>query len=253
MKTTHLLAGLLTIAAVLVDLVLASRLKSHPDAAFMWLWGVACGQLALLAVWNVWGSAAWLCRLLGVLAAAAWIGWPLADATSGRWAEWYSLLCLFMVAVSGPLYVARARGWRLCVPTAEGSSSPPSRAHWTQFSVGDLLSLMTLTGLVLGLRGVAAFPWRHLGEVVCYGMCLTGVASAAVWAMASRRTVAQRVGVLGSICLAAGWAMFGATGVRDPWYFTMVVLAEAMVICLGLTILQAAGLLFDLQKSCRST
>ncbi len=82
MKPTHLLAGLLVIAAVLADLVLASHLPTAPDTALLWLWGSACGQLSLLGIWSVWGRTAWLIRLLGVLVAAAFLGAPLSEATN---------------------------------------------------------------------------------------------------------------------------------------------------------------------------
>ena len=112
------------------------------------------------------------------------------------------------------------------------------------------MSLLTLTGLVLGLRWCVAFPWRHFGEVACYGLCLTAVAGGSVWAIASHGDITRRLGVLSGICLAAGWLMFATAMVRDAWFFTMVALAEALVICLGLSIMQSAGVWF--QKSCRS-
>lgn len=251
MKTTHLLAGLMALAAIVVDLVLASRLTAHPETSFMLLWGLSCGQLALLVVWSVWGQTAWLIRWLSVVAAAAWVGWPLAEATSGRWTEWFALMCLFGLCVSVPLHVARARGWTVHTAGIRLFTDQPASIRRGQFSLADLLSLLTLSALVLGLRSHIAFPWRHWGEVLCYGACLTAVAGGAVWAIASRGGTWRRLGIVSGICLTAGWAMFAFASVRDAWFFTTVAFSEAIVICLGLSIMQMAGVWLD-QKSCRS-
>jgi len=90
MKPTHLLAGLLTIAAVLFEVVVAKRLSTAPDTALMLFLGTACGQLALLSVWCVWGFSAWLIRLLAVLVSAALLSVPLrrrhpVSGPSGSW------------------------------------------------------------------------------------------------------------------------------------------------------------------------
>lgn len=251
MKTTHLLAGLLALAALVVDLVLASRLTAHPDTSLMLLWGLSCGQLALLVVWSVWGKAAWLIRWLTVVAAAAGVGWPLAEATSGRWTEWFALMCLFGLCVSVPCHVARARGWCLQTAGIRLCTDQPASIRRGQFSLADLLSLLTFSALVLGLRTSVAFPWRHLIEVVCYGVCLTTVAGGSLWAMASRGDTWWRLAMLCGICMVAGWAMFAATSARDPWFYTTVAFSEAIVICMGLSVMQAAGVWLD-QKSCRS-
>jgi hypothetical protein len=241
----------MVLAAIVIDLVLASRLTSHPDVSFMLLWGLSCGQLTLLVVWSVWGQTAWLVRWLSVLAAAAWVGWPLAEATNGRWTEWFALMCLFGLCVSVPFQLARARGWTLQTVGVRLFTDQPASMRRGQFSLADLMSLVTLSALVLGLRSNVAFPWRHLGEVVCYGVCLTTVAGGSVWAIASHGDTWRRLGMLSGICLGAGWLMFAVASVRDAWFFTTVAFSEAIVICLGLSILQMAGVWLD-QKSCRS-
>jgi hypothetical protein len=186
-----------------------------------------------------------------VWAAAAWISWPLAEATSGRWAEWFLLLILYALCVSVPFYLARANGWRWQTDGVRRSIDRTTSTWRARFSLADLLSLLTLTGLVLGLRSCMAFPWRHLHEVVWYGACLTAVAGGSVWAIASHGSIVRRLGGLSGICLAAGWLMFAGATVRDAWFFTMVAFAEALVICLGLSIMQSAGVWCS-QKSCRS-
>ena len=246
MKPTHLLAGLLTIAAVLFDVVVAKRLSAAPDTALMLFLGTACGQLALLSVWCVWGFSAWLIRLLAVLVSAALLSVPLAAATSGQWSEWFLVLCLFAGLVGVPLIVARWSGLGAVVTnTDDRRAMPGRRLRRCQYSLGGLLSLMTAVGIGCGLRHHVAFPWPHAWALASYGVCLMCVAVGSVWAMVSRRPVRVRIVVLTWLCLAAGLVMNRAELARDTWFFTLVAFGEAFVICFGLNVRFAGGLRMD--------
>ncbi|MHB0957835.1 MAG: hypothetical protein ACYC0X_18985 [Pirellulaceae bacterium] len=246
MKPTHLLAGLLVIAALLADRVVAAHLQTAPDMALLLLWGGACGQLALLGMWSVLATTAWLFRLLGVLAGAAYLAAPLSAATSGQWSEWFLVLCMFAGVVG--LAVAGARWWGFAVRVTVAGDElqhPLARLGRTQYSLGGLLSLLTAVGLLCGLRDEVAFPWRHAVALASYGTCLTWVALSSVWAMASSRAVALRLIVLTLSCLGAGLVMSSTELVRNIWFFTMVAFLESAVICLGINVLLTGGLYFD--------
>ncbi|MHB8971740.1 MAG: hypothetical protein ACYC3X_01790 [Pirellulaceae bacterium] len=249
MKSTNLLAGLLMVAAVLLDLVLASRLQTAPDTALLLLWGVACGQLALLALWSVLGTTGWLIRLLAVLAAAAFLSAPLSAATPGRWSEWFLVLCLFAGLVGLPLVLARWSGLCARVTTAgDLCGEPAERLRRCQYSLGGLWSLLTTVGLLCGLRPYVAFPWQHAVALASYGTCLTFVALGAVWAMVSPRAVGTRLLVLTLLCVAAGWVMSSAELARNVWFFTTVALLETAVICLGINVCLTGGLTFQMRR-----
>jgi hypothetical protein len=249
MKPTHLLAGLLVIAAVLADLVLASHLPTAPDTALLWLWGSACGQLALLGIWSAWGRTAWLIRLLGVLAAAAFLGAPLSAATNGRWSEWFLILCLFAALVALPLAGARWVGLTASVALSGGHREESiRRPRRSQYSLGGLLSLMTAVGLLCGLREYVAFPWPHVLALASYGTCLALVAFVSVWAMESCRAVATRLLFLTVACVGAGLAMSATELVRNAWFFTLVACLESAVICLGINVCLTGGLQLPVRR-----
>jgi hypothetical protein len=249
MKPTHLLAGLLMLAALLVDLVLVSHLETAPDTAFLLLWGVACGQLALLAMWSVLGATAWLIRLLAVLAVAAFLSAPLAAATHGRWSEWFLVLCLFAGLVGLPLVLARWSGLCARVTSEDGSRGERTeRLRRCQYSLGGLWSLLTTVGLLCGMRPFVAFPWQHALVLASYGACLTLVALGSMWAMVSHRAVGTRLAVLTLLCLAAGWAMNSAELARNVWFFATVALLETAVICFGINVCLTGGLHIQVRR-----
>jgi hypothetical protein len=252
MKPTHLLAGLFTIAAVLFDVVVAQRLSTAPDAALTLFFGAACGQLALLSVWCVWGFSAWLIRLVAVLVVAALLSVPLATATAGQWSEWFLVLCLFAGLVGVPLIVARWSGLSAAITnTDNGQEMAGRRLRRGQYSLGGLLSLMTAVGIACGLRHHVAFPWPHALALASYGTCLTCVAVGSVWAMVSRQPVGVRILVLTMLCIAAGLVMNRTELARDIWFFTVVVFGEAVVICFGLNVRLAGGLRMDWSRARR--
>jgi hypothetical protein len=242
MKPTHLLAGLLTMAAVSFDMAVASRLGDAPDTTLMLLCGAACGQLALLSAWCVWGSAAWLLRLLAVLASAALLSVPLAAATSGRWSEWFLVLCLFVALVAVPLAIVRYSGLSAAMTGARDGCKGRRRLGPQQYSLAGLMSWMTAIALLCGLHRYVAFPWPHALALASYGVCLACVAVGALWAMTSRRTIGVRITVLTVVCLAAGLGMTGTELARTAWFFTMMALVEAVVICLGMNVALVGGL-----------
>ena len=249
MKPTHLLAGLMALATLLLDQVVATQLCLRPDPALMLLLGLAFGQLALLAMWSVLGSTPWLLRLLAVAAVAALLSGPFASATAGRWSEWFLVLGLFSAAVALPTLVYRWAG--LCASEIEVESQRSAKhrnLQYYQFTVGGVLSLMTAVGVLLGLARHATFPWQHTAALACYGGCLTLVALTSLWAIVSPQAISWRLGMLTGLCLAAGGAMFQVEHVRDIGFFTMIALIEAVVICLGMTILQSAGLRIEIKR-----
>ena len=87
-----------------------------------------------------------------------------------------------------------------------------------------------------------AFPWPHALALASYGVCLACVAVGSLWAMTSQRTIGVRISVLTLLCLAAGLVMTRTELARTAWFFTMVALVEAVVICLGMNVSLVGGL-----------
>ncbi len=236
MKPTHLLAGLLTIAAASCDAAVASRLRDAPHTALMLLCGLAAGQLALLSAWWVWGAAPRLWRLLAVLAAAALLSGPLSAVTPGRRSEWFLVLCLYTAWVAVPLAVTRWAGLR-----TRAARDRPHRLAARQFSLADLMSWTTAVALGCGLCHHVAFPWSHGLALAGYGSSLACVAGGSFWAMVSPRPVGLRIAVLTLLCFAAGFVMTGLESARTGPFFTMMALVEAVMICLGVNVWLLGG------------
>lgn len=244
MRPTRRLAGLLILAAVSFDLAVASRWHTAPEASLMLLCGAGCGQLALLSVWLVWGTSAWLVRLAAVLAAAGLLSLPLAATTAGRWSQWFVVLCLFAVLVGATLGAARCAGLAVATWGVEPAGGRRRLRH-QQYSLAALMSLMTTAALACGLARHVAFPWPHAAALASYGACLTCVAVASLWAMLSRRRIGARIAALTLLCLAAGAWMYRTELTHDLWFFTMVAMIEALVICVGFNVWLTGGLQMD--------
>jgi hypothetical protein len=244
MRPTRLLAGLLIFAAAAFDLAVASRWRTAPETALMLLCGAGCGQLALLSVWLVWGASAWLVRLTAVLAAAGLLSLPLAATTGGRWSQWFVVLCLFAGLVGAPLATARWAGLAVDTWGVEPDAQRRRLRH-RQYSLAALMSLMTTAALVCGLARHVVFPWPQAAALASYGACLTCVAVASLWAMLSRWLISARITVLTLLCLVAGGLMYRTELTHDLWFFTMVTLLEALVICAGFNVWLTGGLQMD--------
>jgi hypothetical protein len=246
MKSTPLLAGLLAAAMLLADLVVIRRWPAAPDASLLLFGGLAAGQIALVAMWSLWGTAPWLLRLLAPAALAAWLSLPLAAATAGRWPEWFLVLTLFAGLVALPLGCL-FRGEKRSAGQRDTRRKPGTAAGGRlQFSLGGLLSWMTLIAVACALRDKFAFPWAYGREVAVYGVCLAAVAVGALrtsawWTSESPGSMYARVAGLTLVCLVSGWFMHATTGVRNVSFYTLLALIEAIVICIGLSVCVAAN------------
>ncbi len=241
MKPTHLLAGLLSLAAILLDLVVLTGFESGYETPLMLFLGLAFGQLALLSFWCAWGHRCWLPRFMVTVAAAALLSRPLGQLTAGQSSEWFLLFCLFAICVAaatrGVLPQGTVGGDKLLAAAAH----PRPVRHWSQFSLGSILSLMTVVGLALGLGRHVAFPAQHALAVAVYGFWLVMIALTGLWALLSRRAVPVRLLLLATLCIVAGLCMAGAERYQSVWFFTMIAFIEAIVICCAITVLQVGG------------
>ncbi len=240
MKPAHLLAVLFGLAAALLDLAVVTGFRGSYHVPLMLLLGLACGQLALLAFWCATGYRTWLWRLMVAIAAAAIFSRLLGQRTAGTPAEWFLLLCLFVGCLALALRFALRNRPHSGVHDPGNTHPGQSRRHpHLRFSLGGLLSLMTAVGLIFGLGRHFAVPANHAIEVAIYGFWLIVIALTGFWTLLSLRPLAWRFILLVAICLLAGPLMARAEHFADAWFFTMMACIEAIVICLGMTIVQA--------------
>lgn len=240
MNSTRLLSSLLVVALLLADLVVIRRWPLAPDLSLLLFAALATGQLTLVVAWSLWATAPWLVRLLAPLTLAAWLSVPLGAALAAGQSEWFLLLTLFAALVALPLGACRWAAVRARTCRAEPPAERRACGRF-QFSLAAVLSWMTVVAVACALRDRLAFPWAFGAEVAVYGVCLAAVAVGA-WSASVVPTGAKaghecaRVAGVTLLCLLAGWTMHHATGVRQTAFFTLLALAEALVICGGLSV-----------------
>lgn len=149
MKAAHLLIALLLSAAAAVDLVAWSEAgpANWPAASTLLLISLAFSQLALAAIWVGLGGGVLSWRLAGlVVVAVAW-SFGLSATGAGGAAEHLGLLLGEALVILACVSFLRAKGWRL----DGGAQKEEPLPRPLQFSLGDLLSWITSTAVVLGL------------------------------------------------------------------------------------------------------
>ena len=241
MKPIHLLACLLATFFAVLDLVALTGFRSSYDTPLMIFTGLAMGQLALLAIWCVLGTGSWPARMVVTLAGVAWLSYPLGKVTGHSGSEWFIVLCLIALGTGVAIWMGRLFGIGPGVGRASGGaqvSQAPKR--FSQFSLGGLLSLMTVVALVLGLKEEMTFPFANSLAIGGYGVWFVAIAWVALWAYGSQQLMALRLAVIMLACLAAGFFMARTENFQGTWYFASVVAIEAIVISVGLAIFESA-------------
>ena len=74
--------------------------------------------------------------------------------------------------------------------------------------------------------------------MAAYGFWLVVIATTSFWALVSRRALLVRLFGLAALCLVSGWFMARAESQPGLWFFTNVAFIEAVMICMGIAIIQ---------------
>ncbi len=237
----HFLVGLFGVFAVLLDLLVVTGFRSGYETPLMLYIGLAMGQLALLAFWCVSTCGIRTTRLLITLTAAALLSQPLGRVTGASWAEWFTLYCLFTASTGSLLLIASWCGVRpriLDTPSATITITKRGQRRFSQFSLGGLLSLMTLVAVGLGIYRHLTLPEVWGVAAASYGFWLVLIALATLWAITSRHALRPRLLLLVTLCLTAGWFMNQVEHQQSVWFFTNLVMLESLVICAGIAAVQ---------------
>lgn len=213
MKTARLLIVLLLLAWVSIDLAVwsaAARRGAWPEPAMVLLLSLAFGQSGLVALWGGLGRTPLSWRLAGILVVVAAWSYSLALAGAGGAAEHLALLLVQTLVVLAIVPILRADGRRFgeAVQEEMPRSRPPGGP--IQFSLGDLLSWMTSTAIILGLLRATLCPevFQHGAEFWC----------PIAWIAASH----------GAMPVAALEMIFGSR----PWWARAALLAVSTLLCL---------------------
>jgi len=238
MKPVHFVACVFATACGLLDLVAATHLASGSEPALCAFLGLACGQLAVLTVWSLRAPLPWLLRMAVPACAAALMSDPLARTTAGNHSVWFLALSLFAAVLA---LLHGTRHWLAVslssAPKSADRSPNASRSGPFQFSLCDLLSVVTLSGILFGLTRLLTVSPHHVRELFCYAIWLAAVSSATCWALAGKSSTVFRLVVLVAVCLLASVMMDRAGHSRGTVFFAIVVTLEAVVVALGIQIL----------------
>ena len=225
MGHVRLLVILLVVATLLVDLVVVSVVASHqivptgrPHPGVDALSTLCIAQVGLVAIWTGFGGKSLPWRILALILT---IGlWSRLLAWTDDFYDDASVVnactCLLVaqsIVILIPLGALRLRGVRLVRSCDEHPSEQVAPARGPlQFSLGHLLSWITVVGVVLGLAQYTL----EFEE-------LMGLLSANRWVLP-----VVAVGH-GGLVLAGLWAVLGTARLRLRWLVALVAVAGTIV------------------------
>lgn len=204
--------------------------------------GFSMAQLALLALWLVFGRWNFLVRVLIVLAVASFVADINASVTrSIDLDQWLGVNSLLGFAVATPLVVLRLLGLRWVDPSAPAVAEPTDlRARQRQFSLGTLLVWITGFCVVLGgMRGVG-FPWEFALHVIVHCIGFAVIALVSLGAVFSARQVTVRLVAVAVASPMIGWLM-GLLG-SEPMLLALICAVEMLGMTFGAAVLRMSGL-----------
>ncbi len=239
MRPIHLTAGLLCIAAICVDSVVWTRFQvEYTTPLMLWL-GLMFGQLALLATWCARGRL-WLPIRLATLAAAAWVASRLlSHVTAGSWTHWFTLQCLYATSLAGIVFCGDLLGWQRAAAAGAGGGTAgrSDNSHRWRYSVAGLMSLLTVTGMALGVGRTLSLPVAHMIAFLAGGAGLVLVGAVACWAAIPGRTPVARGWIMLITCLAVGYLLAHIDRHHTMTFFSGVAVVLAMNVYLSLKLL----------------
>ena len=208
---------------LLAGVAVARHADSAGSPAFAVLAGMAFGQLALLAIWCVAGAVERFFRLLATLAIAGGLARMLAPATASTWAGWFVVLVAYWTTVSLTLWlVTNANLW----------SRHRERPIRLQYSLGSMLSLVTLLSVILAMIHSGSISGPQLASFAAVGLWLVTITLVTMQAIASARP-GWMVTTMAAATL-AGVLLWRMTGLYDASYFSLVCLAHIATMSVGL-------------------
>jgi hypothetical protein len=185
MKSSTLIVWLLVAACIAIDLAMIGELQIRrnewPEAVGLIGLGLSFSQIALLALWAVWGRSNVVVRgvstLLGVWAVSCLASYS-REGDSDRVGVWFGVLLFYCGASLIPFIMVRIAGYEIssqrAASTHHADSHVVRRLSANQFTIWGILSLTTAIGVALAVIRFAQFPMGQLLEVVAFCTLLAG-------------------------------------------------------------------------------
>ncbi|MDA1053343.1 MAG: hypothetical protein O3C40_23075 [Planctomycetota bacterium] len=214
MKPSTLIVWLLIAACIAIDLAMIGELQVRrnewPEAGGVIGLGLVFSQVALIALWTVWGRSHVLVRGVGTLLAIWAVSGLASYSQFGGWAgvsRWFGVLLLYCGVALFLFIVARFANYELSKQDAAKPQTTKRHLSSNQFTIWGLLSLMTAVGISLTAARFADFPMRQLVEAVAFFSLLAATVCTIILLALSLSKV--RGAVIGAIviCPTAGFLL----------------------------------------------
>ncbi|MEO8497745.1 MAG: hypothetical protein ABI614_21985 [Planctomycetota bacterium] len=240
MKSSTLIVWLLVAACIAIDLAMIGELQLRhnewPEAGGVVGLGLTFAQLALIALWTVWGRSSVLvravCSLLSVLAVSCLASYS-SDGGLDSVGDWFGVLLLYVGLILIPFIIARFMNYDLNHEGSQAAHNARGRLPSNQFTIWGLLSLMTAAGITLATVRYADFPIRQRLEVAAFLTLLTAPACTVLLLSLSRTRMMIAVMTTMVICPIVGF-LLSITGVAP---------GEGALLLILMTCIQGAALL----------
>jgi len=175
MKSSRLIVWLLVAACIAIDLAMIGELQIRrnewPEPGGVIGLGLAFSQVALIALWAVWGRNKVLVRgvgtLLGVWAVSCLAAYSSSGSLRGG-GIWFGVLMFYCSISLVPFVMARFLRYELANQSVAHRPPSNSQLSASQFTIGGILSLMTAIGIALAVVRFAEFPTGQVMETVAF-------------------------------------------------------------------------------------
>ncbi|MBI2478009.1 MAG: hypothetical protein HYV60_04995 [Planctomycetia bacterium] len=249
MKSSTLIVWLLVAACIAIDLAMIGELQVRrnewPEPGGVVGLGLSFSQIALLALWAVWGHNQILVRGVGTLL-GVWAVSCLASFSSmgslGEAGDWFGVQLFYCGVSLVPFLIARFANYELSKELARSRQSAGHRLSANQFTIWGILSLTTAAGIALAVVRFAEFPVGELLEVAAFFTLLAATACGILLlALFLSRVIFAIVATL-VICPIAG-VLLSLTGLApgDAVELVLMMCVQGAVLLAAAIAIKAAG------------
>lgn len=233
MKPKHLLFSLLlTLLAVWqYGFFRYAQQLPNPNVYSAVLLGISLSQITLSAAWVGFGTGGLTIRFTS-LTIAVWISAYLnSHVWNATFTEWIGVFLLFSSIVVIPLLVIRSSIGQM----GNESSSSSNQIQGNRFTLGFLISLMTVCSLTMGTIRIGSLPWDHVLAVALSCLIFAAIALATTWCLSRNNRL--RIFTLPPLFLGAVWSL-AAINHLPMSIFLVIVGVQVGVVAVALEVLQ---------------
>ncbi|MBC8352106.1 MAG: hypothetical protein H8E66_08950 [Planctomycetes bacterium] len=250
MKSSTLIVWLLVAACVAINLAMIGELQIRrnewPEAGGVIGLGLTLAQIALVALWTVWGLKNLIVRvissLLSVWALSVLGSYSAVGRPDGA-GPWFGLLLTYCGVSLVACMIAGSAGYKLSNHATDGQYLARHRTRSNQFTIWGLLSLMTAIGIALTVVKFAEFPISELLEMAAFLSLLATTGCLVLLLSLFLRHVIFAVIATAVVCPSVGFllAVTGLAPAEGTLEFTMMTCTQGFALLSAAIVLRSSG------------